>query len=114
MEENAKNNCLEVIGKNIKKIRLLRGLSQEALANSLDKSVNFVSLIERGESGLSIQTLIDLCKILEVDSNSIFAGIITTSSEFSDDYISKSLDLFNENDKSIVTNLIDYIINSKK
>ena len=34
-----------IIGKNIKRIRLLRGLSQETLASDLQKSINFVSLV---------------------------------------------------------------------
>lgn len=113
MEEVTKTDFLETIGKNVKRIRLLRGLSQETLANDLDKSVNFISLIERGESGLSIQTLIDLCKILEVDANSIFEGIIVPTPEMADNYITKSLNLFNEKDKAMVTDLIDYIISSK-
>jgi transcriptional regulator with XRE-family HTH domain len=113
MEDITKNNFLKSIGKNVKRIRLLRGLSQETLANDFDKSINFVSLIERGESGLSIQTLIDLCRILEVDVNSIFEGVIAPSSKMTDDYITKSLNLFNNKDKTIITDLINYIINSK-
>ena len=113
MEDITKTSFLETIGKNVKRIRLLRGLSQETLANDLDKSINFVSLIERGESGLSIQTLIDLCKILEVDTNAIFEGVIVPSSEKADNYIIKSLNLFNEKDKTMVIDLIDYIISSK-
>lgn len=113
MEDITKTSFLETIGKNVKRIRLLRGLSQETLANDLDKSINFVSLIERGESGLSIQTLVDLCRILEVDANTIFEGVIAPSSEMADNYITKSLNLFNEKDKTMVTDLIDYIISSK-
>lgn len=114
MEDITKTSFLETIGKNVKRIRLLRGLSQETLANDLDKSINFVSLIERGESGLSIQTLVDLCRILEVDANTIFEGVIAPSPEMADNYITKSLNLFNEKDKTMVTDLIDYIISSKK
>lgn len=113
MEDITKTSFLETIGKNVKRIRLLRGLSHETLANDLDKSINFVSLIERGESGLSIQTLVDLCRILEVDANTIFEGVIAPSPEMVDNYITKSLNLFNEKDKTMVTDLIDYIISSK-
>lgn len=113
MEDITKTSFLETIGKNVKRIRLLRGLSQETLANDLDKSINFVSLIERGESGLSIKTLVDLCRILEVDANTIFEGVIAPSHEMADNYITKSLNLFNEKDKTMVTDLIDYIISSK-
>lgn len=113
MEEVTKTEVLQVIGKNIKRIRLLRGLSQETLASDLQKSINFVSLIERGESGLSIPTLIDICKVLEVDANSIFEGVIAPPTANVEDFITKSLSLFDSADKTIVTDLITYISNSK-
>ena len=40
MEDITKSNVLQIIGKNIKRIRLLRGLSQETLASDLQKSIN--------------------------------------------------------------------------
>lgn len=43
-----KENTLKVIGQNIKRIRMLKNLTQETLAEKLDKSINFISLIERG------------------------------------------------------------------
>lgn len=113
MENVSKSDVLQVIGKNIKRIRLMRGLSQEALASELQKSINFVSLVERGESGLSIPTLIDICKVLEVDANLIFEGVIAPPTATDEDFITKSFSLFNNADKTIVTDLITYISNSK-
>ncbi len=113
MEDITKSDVLQIIGKNIKRIRLLRGLSQESLASELQKSVNLVSLVERGESGLSIPTLIDICRVLKVDTNSIFEGVIAPPVAPDDEFITKSLGLFNNADKSIVIDLISYIANSK-
>lgn len=112
-EKTNKSSILETLGKNIKQIRLLKGLSQENLASELQKSVNFISLVENGKTGLSIQTIVDICKVLEVDANAIFSGIIPPNEVKTDPFIIESLDLFDENDKAIVTNLITYIINSK-
>lgn len=112
--EIVKSTILVALGKNIKQIRLLRGLSQESLASDLQKSVNFISLIENGKTGLSVQTLVDICSALNVDANTLFAGIITLPHSKTDNYIIDSLNLFEENDKAMVTDLINYIINSKK
>ena len=112
-EKTLQSGSLLTIGQNIKRIRLLKGLSQENIAGSLDKSINFISLVENGKTGLSIQTLIELCRVLEVDANSIFEGVIAPPSVMADDYVTKSLALFNDTDKAIVTDLITYIINSK-
>ncbi len=109
-----KSSVIVTLGKNIKQIRLLRGLSQESLASDLQKSVNFISLAENGKTGLSIQTLVDICSALNVDANALFSGIINLPDSKTDNYIIDSLNLFEGNDKEMVTDLINYIINSKK
>lgn len=107
-------NFLQIIGQNIKRIRTLKGFSQEYVADSINKSVNFISLVENGKTGFSIQTLIDLCKLFEIDPNTIFDGIIFPNISSTNVFIEKTLNMFDEKDKSIVTTLISYIINSKK
>lgn len=113
MEEITKSDVLQTIGKNIKRIRLLRGFSQENLASDLQKSVNFVSLLENGKTGLSVQTIIDICRALNIDSNALFEGVIPMADVKEDTFIINSLNLFNKTDKAMVTDLITYIINSK-
>lgn len=111
--EDIIKNPLQIIGKNVKTARLMRGLSQELLSEKLDKSINFVSLLENGKTGFSVQTIIDLCSALEVDANFIFDGVIDPPEVTDNSYITKSLSLFSETDRSIVENLITYILNSK-
>ena len=113
MKEN-KENTLKVIGQNIKQIRLLKNLTQEELAEKLDKSINFISLIERGESGISISTIIDICNALQINSDELFNGLIDKQVVTDDEFITNSLNMFNREDKKIVKGLIEYIINSKK
>lgn len=114
MEDKMKSNVLQTLGNNVKRFRLLKGLSQENLACGLQKSVNFISLLENGKTGLSIQTIIDICRILDVDANAIFTGIIDPIDSTLDAYITNSLSLFNDKDKAIIVDLITYILNSKK
>lgn len=113
MKEN-KENTLKVIGKNIKQIRLLKNLIQEELAEKIDKSINFISLIERGESSISISTIIDICNALQISSDKLFNGLIDKQVVTDDEFITNSLNMFNRKDKEIVKAGIDYIINSKK
>lgn len=61
----------EIIGKNIKYFRKLRKLTQEQLAEALDLSVGFISQLERGITKMSLDTLIDLCDILDCSSSDI-------------------------------------------
>ena len=115
MSENSNSDSvLKALGKNIRQNRLLKGLTQESLAESIGKSTNFVSLAENGNTGLSIQTIVDLCKALGVNADTIFAGIIPATDKDVDNYILESLNLFTDEDKTIVADLIAYIKNSKK
>ena len=113
MIDITKSDVLRKIGINIKRLRLLHGFSQENLANHLNKSINFVSLLENGKTGIAIQTLIDICNVLDVDANAIFDGVIPKAKTSTDEFITKSISMFDKNDKDIVTNLITYIANSK-
>lgn len=109
-----KSEVLSIIGKNIKQSRLLKGLTQEVLGEKIHKSTNFVSLIERGESGVSLSTLVDICNVLEVDSSVIFNGLITSIDINSIEHIAKSLESLEDEDREIINNLITYIVNRKK
>ena len=71
-----KNEILQIIGNNIKTLRLSKGMTQEQMAEKLDHSVNFVSLIELGKSGMSVTTILDICNILDIDVNCIFKGLL--------------------------------------
>lgn len=54
------------IGKNIKKLRLEKGISQEKLSDLLDTNSKFIGHIERVERYISLKKLIQLAQILEV------------------------------------------------
>ena len=112
--ENERKEILETIGKNVKSIRLSRGITQEVMAEKLNKSTNFVSLLEKGSSGASLQTLVDICNILQVDANSIFKGLLTYNIEEKDRYIIDNISSFSDKDKKIMTDLIDYIIETRE
>lgn len=105
------NDIARIIGNNIKKIRNKEKISQERLAELIGKSAHFISLLERGESGLSVSTLLDICKALDTDTNSIFAGTLDSKS-YADSFLNKSFESFSESDNDMVVYLINYI-NSK-
>ena len=69
MSNNNDTDIRKILGSNIKQIRTLEGISQEELAARIGKSSHFISVIERGESGLSLGTVIDICKALNNTRN---------------------------------------------
>ena len=53
-------------GKNLRAIRLKRGMTQEQFAEALSVSVDFLSLVERGRNAPSFETLERLSKRLKL------------------------------------------------
>jgi transcriptional regulator with XRE-family HTH domain len=54
-------------GRNVRQLRIDRGLSQESLADALDVHRTFVGGVERGERNLTLRTIERLCERLEAD-----------------------------------------------
>lgn len=61
------------LGKRIADLRRARKLTQEQLAEALDCSVEFVSLVERGVNAPSVANLEKFAKILKVQVKELFS-----------------------------------------
>jgi transcriptional regulator with XRE-family HTH domain len=57
------------LGKRVRIRRKALGLTQEKLAEIVDVSTSFIGHIERGTRKLSVETLYDLCKALDVSAD---------------------------------------------
>ena len=68
------------IGQRIKSAREALGYTQEKFAEKIDRSVQYVSDLERGKVGPSIQTLINICNALYVTTDYILLGKTDNSS----------------------------------
>ena len=103
----------KTLGQNIRKARLLKGFSQENLSNDLDKSLNFISLIETGKKGVSVPTLVDIGKALNISANSLFEGVFPPADNDEENFIIDTFRMMNEKDKKAVVDFLNYIIESK-
>lgn len=106
-----KNKVLQIIGNNIKTLRLSKGMTQEQMAEKLDHSVNFVSLIELGKSGMSVTTMLDICNILDVDVNCIFKGLLDYRIKNKDLKLIDNILSLSNSDKEIIEKLIEHLLN---
>ena len=62
------------IGRNIQDARMKAGYTQEELSELLDLTPNHLSAIERGASGVSLESLKKICRILGISADSILFG----------------------------------------
>lgn len=65
-------NLLLKIGKNIKRYRQLKGLTQEELAEKLSCHQTYIGKIELGMINASINKLYDITKILDIKLTDLF------------------------------------------
>ena len=69
------NPDLLTAGREIRRHRLLRNLSQEQLAERAGLHRNYIGFLERGERNASLTTLFAVARALEVPLSELFAGI---------------------------------------
>lgn len=58
---------LQILGSNIAKYRIKKGLSQEKLAEIVDLSREYVTRVERGQKNISLKKLFAIADALGVD-----------------------------------------------
>jgi transcriptional regulator with XRE-family HTH domain len=59
-------------GRHLREIRAQRQMTQEQFAETLDMSVDFLSLIERGKNAPSFETLDKIAKRLKMSVSALF------------------------------------------
>ena len=96
-----------VLSKNIKSARAISGFTQETLAEDSDISVGFLKDIESTRSGVSLSTLITLCKSLNTTPNQVLKDFFKDSVDKSDNIL-QQINLLDEYHKDAVLSLINY------
>jgi len=71
MNDYQKKENLKKIGRNIRTARKNKNLTIETLSELAGISESFLGTVERGESSISIDTLTNLCKVLDVSADSL-------------------------------------------
>ena len=70
-----------IIGERLKKARIDKNMTQEKLAEQIDVSVAFLSIVERGTSHINLKRLTQICEILGVSEGSIL-NVVSSNSDY--------------------------------
>lgn len=62
------------VGIRVKELREAASLTQEQLAEKIDVSVQYISRLERGTVGMSMNTLASMCEVLKVSADYLLFG----------------------------------------
>lgn len=63
------------VGSRIRIARERAGLTQEELAERIGRSTQFISTIERGAAGPSLETVVRLCEVLHTTAEWLLRGL---------------------------------------
>ena len=70
------NDTIKKLGQKIRIERQTRKMSQEKLAELADLNRNFVGMIERGETNLTVKKLENIANVFDMDIMDLFSFII--------------------------------------
>ncbi len=59
------------LGENLKKIRIMKGITQTEIAKKLDVNRSFVSNIENGKTNPTLSTITNLADVLGISVNEL-------------------------------------------
>ncbi len=99
------------IGKRIQQMRKRKGYTQEEMAELISMSPQNLSQLERGLTGLSVSSLIAICKVLEVSADYILFGITDVHSS---DSVSMLLSHLNEEQQMNAQKILELFVDSCK
>lgn len=68
---NEKKEIDQLVGYNIKRERIKAGYTQEAFSELIGIGTKSLSAVERGTVGVSLATLLRICKVLSISSNAL-------------------------------------------
>lgn len=74
MKNNTYENndiCIK-FGQNVRKYRILKGLSQERLAELADLHTTYISSVERGRRSISLKNIQSIAQALAIDVHLLF------------------------------------------
>lgn len=81
MNQQASHLNPVAMGKRLKLARKNKLLTQDELSEKVGITLNFYGMIERGEKGLSLDTLVNLCNVLGESIDYVVTGKITAANE---------------------------------
>lgn len=103
--DNSTGNA--ILGQNIKDIRKSLNLTQEDFAEQLNLNPQFISQVETGKVGISVDNAINICNTAKCSSVNLFKGLISSPN------IIDRYELLSDRDKSVINQMITYLLNTK-
>ncbi|AAK79545.1 transcriptional regulator with XRE-family HTH domain [Clostridium acetobutylicum] len=103
-----------IIGDRIRNSRKSKNYTQENLAEYLDVSTVYVSKIECGKTKINLETLMKICKFLNITPSYILTGSTTDSENYQKNEITDMLKTCPPEKIKLISSMIKLIVNFEK
>lgn len=108
-----KEDILKIIGNKIQEARKNKNYTQEYVAEEIDKSVDILRSIENGRSIGSVETLLNICNVLEITMDDIFYELLDKKDVILDKKLYESFQGLNMKEKELIDMLINHLKTDK-
>lgn len=101
------------LGRQIRKYRLLKKVTQNELSIAADVSRNYISDLERGVKGCSLDTLIEIANFLDVSMDILLKGDLKISKDMDCYDICQDIFKLDEQEIRVLSNFVAGMIAQK-
>ena len=108
-----KKDILKSIGIRIQQARKNKGYTQEYVAEKIEKSVDTYRGIENGRSIGSLESLLNICNVLEITLDYIFTDLLDKKIEILDNKLYDDFQNLELKQKGLINAMIEYMKNNK-
>lgn len=103
-----KDQTAVVIGKNLRRYREYRRMTQSAFAALLSVDVQYYSQVERGAKKFKLNKLIEICGILQITLNELYPLNYEESSELKESLAKELMQIVRESNCKQISLLIKF------
>ena len=101
-------------GKNIRKYRKTKKMTQETLAERAGLSVNYIGSIERGEKLPSLETFIVILNQLGVTADCILQDVVQANYELKMSLLNEKLSVLSPDQRATAEDVVDVLVRRLK
>ena len=105
---------LDTIGKNIRKYRIAKKLSQGDLARMTGLSTTYIGMLERGEKIASLETFISILNALEVSADMVLAEVVKVGYTVKNSLFNEMLSDLTDEDRDRLYDVVNTFITHSK
>ena len=104
----------KMLGANIKKHRIQKGLTQDKAAEMCNLSTNYFRQIELGNKVPKLETFLRIAEVLGVSTELLLAGNLSWTAEIRSNELYKQLEELDPNQQRFVLDAVDAMISGIK